>query len=204
MEPKIDSVGIAEPTDETDGTVEFHLTDGRIVIIPLDWSWRLQGASQEERQNYEIHPSGKGVHWPDVDEDLSVKGALEGAPAPRPTAGPTEVDEEHVRREAWPPARIKRLRKELGETQEEFANRLGVRQGTVSDWENGKHIPRRMAVRFLDQIASSHSREEKITIFTGGASELRTVPPPSPANLDQLALEAEFPIHSNPEAEDSK
>ena len=73
-----------EDVDVSDSNITFHLTDGRIVGVPLSWSWRLQEATPQERQNYEISPSGYGVHWPDVDEGLSARGALRGTPAPRP------------------------------------------------------------------------------------------------------------------------
>ena len=64
--------------------VTLYLKDERVAKMPLTWSWRLLEATPEERQNFEISPSGYGVHWPDVDEDLSGHGALRGIPAPRP------------------------------------------------------------------------------------------------------------------------
>lgn len=60
------------------------LTDGRIIKVPLAWSWRLSEATPAQRSNFQITPSGYGVHWPDVDEDLSAEGMLNGTPAPRP------------------------------------------------------------------------------------------------------------------------
>ena len=68
----------------SESKITFYLTDGRVVSVPLSWSWRLQEATPSERQNYEISPSGYGVRWPDVDEDLSARGVLRGTPAPRP------------------------------------------------------------------------------------------------------------------------
>jgi len=50
--------------------------------VPLAWSWRLAGATPAQRQRYEIIGSGQGVHWPDVDEDISAAGMLQGMPAP--------------------------------------------------------------------------------------------------------------------------
>ena len=50
--------------------------------MPLAWSWRLSDATPEQRQNYEIIGDGLGVHWPDIDEDISVEGMLNGIPAP--------------------------------------------------------------------------------------------------------------------------
>lgn len=52
------------------------LADGRKISTPLDWYPRLAGASAKARENYEIMPMG--IHWPDLDEDLSVAGMLQG------------------------------------------------------------------------------------------------------------------------------
>ena len=60
------------------------LADGRTVSVPLAWSWRLSEATPEQRTNFEIIGSGEGVHWPDIDEDISARGMLQGIPAPRP------------------------------------------------------------------------------------------------------------------------
>ena len=139
-----------EDVDVSESKITFHLTDGRIVGVPLSWSWRLQEATPEERQNYEISPSGYGVHWPDVDEDLSARGALRGTPAPRPgMAPPADAPSE------WTPGRIQQFRKRLDMSQKELAKRMGVRQATVSDWENGKQSPYPMARRLLDRLASA-------------------------------------------------
>jgi len=52
--------------------------------VPLAWSWRLSNATPEQRAHYEIFGEGTGIRWPDIDEDISVRGMLEGAPARRP------------------------------------------------------------------------------------------------------------------------
>jgi hypothetical protein len=65
----------------TEDLITFHLVDGRIVSVPLAWSWRLSDATPAQRNNFEIIGDGHGVHWPDVDEDLSVEGMLHGVPA---------------------------------------------------------------------------------------------------------------------------
>jgi hypothetical protein len=70
----------------TDDTITAHLTDGRTISVPLVWSWRLSEATPEQRANYEIIGDGEGVHWPDVDEDISAEGMLYGIPARRPTS----------------------------------------------------------------------------------------------------------------------
>ena len=69
----------------TDDTITAELTDGRSVSVPLVWSWRLAEATPEQRENYEIIGNGEGVHWPDIDEDLSAEGMLYGVPARRPS-----------------------------------------------------------------------------------------------------------------------
>ena len=68
----------------TDDLITFHLVDGRVISVPLVWSWRLSDATPAQRDNYEIIGDGQGVHWPDVDEDLSVEGMFNGVPARRP------------------------------------------------------------------------------------------------------------------------
>jgi len=59
------------------------LMDGRSISIPLAWYPRLLDASPEERSHWVLAGGGYGIHWPDLDEDLSVEGLLRGAPAPR-------------------------------------------------------------------------------------------------------------------------
>ncbi len=70
--------------DITDDSIIAQLTDGRTISVPLVWSWRLSEATLEQREHYEIIGDGHGVHWPDVDEDISADGMLYGIPAPRP------------------------------------------------------------------------------------------------------------------------
>jgi len=68
----------------TEDSIIAHLMDGRTISVPLVWSWRLTEATPQQRQNYEIIGDGHGVHWPDIDEDISAEGMLYGIPAPRP------------------------------------------------------------------------------------------------------------------------
>jgi hypothetical protein len=68
----------------TDDTITARLLDGRVISVPLAWSWRLSEATPEQRQRYRIIGHGLGVHWPDVDEDISAEGMLHGIPAHRP------------------------------------------------------------------------------------------------------------------------
>ena len=64
--------------------ITAHLMDGRVVSVPLAWSWRLFDATPQQRNNFEITGNGRSVQWPDIDEDLSAHGMLAGAPARRP------------------------------------------------------------------------------------------------------------------------
>jgi hypothetical protein len=68
----------------TDQSIIAEHADGRTVSVPLAWSWRLSDASPEQRANWRIIGSGDGIHWPDVDEDISVRGMLDGVPAHLP------------------------------------------------------------------------------------------------------------------------
>ena len=65
----------------TDDTVAVDLVDGRTIVVPLVWYPRLLDATSEQRQNWQISAAGYGIHWPDIDEDLSTAGLLRGAPA---------------------------------------------------------------------------------------------------------------------------
>jgi hypothetical protein len=67
----------------TDDALSVALMDGRIITVPLVWYPRLLGATEAERNNWLISGGGYGIHWPDIDEDLSTEGLLRGAPAPR-------------------------------------------------------------------------------------------------------------------------
>lgn len=72
--------------DITKDTITAQLMDGRTISVPLAWSWRLSEATPTQRENWEIIGDGHGVHWPDIDEDISGEGMLFGIPAPRPQA----------------------------------------------------------------------------------------------------------------------
>lgn len=65
------------------------LADGRVISVPLAWSWRLSEATAAQRANFRLIGTGQGVHWPDVDEDISVEGLLHGTPAHRPKTAAT-------------------------------------------------------------------------------------------------------------------
>ena len=65
------------------GTISVSLKDGRIITVPLVWYAKLLKATDAQRRNWQICGGGYGIHWPDLDEDLSTEGLLRGAPAPR-------------------------------------------------------------------------------------------------------------------------
>jgi len=62
----------------TDDSVSIELLDGRTISAPLSWFPRLSKANASQRQNWELMGDGEGIHWPDIDEDLSVAGLLAG------------------------------------------------------------------------------------------------------------------------------
>ncbi len=66
----------------SEDSLTVELADGRTVSTPLAWYPRLLHATPAQRSNFVISGAGFGVHWPDVDEDLSVQGMLAGAAAP--------------------------------------------------------------------------------------------------------------------------
>jgi hypothetical protein len=63
-------------------TLSARLADGRIISVPLAWFPRLLHATREQRERWVLSGAGYGIHWPDLDEDLSSEGLLRGAPAP--------------------------------------------------------------------------------------------------------------------------
>ena len=65
----------------TDDTLSVDLSDGRTISVPLAWYPRLLNGTQEERNNWRFIGEREGIHWPDVDEDLSVAGMLAGIPS---------------------------------------------------------------------------------------------------------------------------
>ena len=84
MSTAVNTEARIQKIEVTEDAITARLVDGRIISVPLAWSWRLSEATPEQRQRYEIIGDGMGVHWPDVDEDISAEGMLHGIPAPRP------------------------------------------------------------------------------------------------------------------------
>jgi hypothetical protein len=64
-------------------SIHVELEDGRVISAPLVFYPRLLAASADQLENWQISAAGFGIHWPDLDEDLSTEGLLQGAPAPR-------------------------------------------------------------------------------------------------------------------------
>ena len=62
----------------TETTLTAVLLDGRAISVPLAWYPRLVHATMEERNNWELHADNQHIHWPDLDEDLSIEGLLAG------------------------------------------------------------------------------------------------------------------------------
>jgi hypothetical protein len=67
----------------TQDTISVDLFDGRTITVPLAWYPRLLHATPEQRANWRVAGAGYGIHWPELDEDLTTQGLLQGAPAPR-------------------------------------------------------------------------------------------------------------------------
>ncbi len=66
----------------TEDTLSVDLMDGRTITVPLAWYPKLLNATLKQKKKWEVCGAGYGIHWPDLDEDLSSEGLLRGAPAP--------------------------------------------------------------------------------------------------------------------------
>ena len=78
----IDTAPRATDVSTTETELVVHLADGRTIIVPLAWYPRLLNASAKQRADYRLIGDGEYIHWPQVDEDLTVSGLLRGTPAP--------------------------------------------------------------------------------------------------------------------------
>jgi hypothetical protein len=74
-------VPFARDVAVTDDTLSVELSDGRAISAPLAWFPRLLNATPSERTNWQLIGRGEGIHWPDLDEDVSVKGLIAGRPS---------------------------------------------------------------------------------------------------------------------------
>ena len=68
----------AQHVSLTDNALVVDLVDGRTITVPLTWYPRLAHGIQSERGNWRLIGDGEGIHWPDLDEDISVEGLLAG------------------------------------------------------------------------------------------------------------------------------
>jgi len=71
----------AENVTVTGDTLSVDLSDGRTISVPIAWYPRLSHAVSKERENWKIIGGGHGIHWKDIDEDISVEGLLAGRPS---------------------------------------------------------------------------------------------------------------------------
>ena len=71
----------ARSVTTTDDTLTVDLADGRTIAVPLDWYPRLVHGTAKERQHWELIGDGLGIHWPNLDEDISVENLLRGQPS---------------------------------------------------------------------------------------------------------------------------
>jgi hypothetical protein len=74
---KLDATAVSVQTDSS--LLRVTLADGRELAAPLEWFPRLRDATPEQRLNWRFIGRGQGIHWPDVDEDISVAGLLRSA-----------------------------------------------------------------------------------------------------------------------------
>jgi len=65
----------------TDDSLSVNLSDGRTISVPLAWYPRLLFSKKEERNNWQLIGRGEGIHWPDIDEDISVDNLILGKPS---------------------------------------------------------------------------------------------------------------------------
>ncbi len=75
----VPSLALAKAVTFDDALMHVALTDGRIISVPLIWFPLLFQATREQRQRYEIGGGGISLHWPEIDEDLSVANLMAGA-----------------------------------------------------------------------------------------------------------------------------
>ncbi|MCT7952368.1 DUF2442 domain-containing protein [Ancylothrix sp. C2] len=93
-------MNISTQTDIRVKTVIIHedsfsveIMDGRIITVPLAWFPRLLKATPEQLEKWQICGGGYGIHWQEIDEDISIEGLLRGAPAPRNQASIPSVND---------------------------------------------------------------------------------------------------------------
>ncbi len=75
----VPTTALAKSVSFDEEMMHVSLTDGRLVSVPIIWFPLLRGATPEQRTKYEIGGGGASLHWPELDEDLSVAGLMAGA-----------------------------------------------------------------------------------------------------------------------------
>jgi hypothetical protein len=75
----VPTTALAKAISFDDALMHISLTDGRLLSVPIIWFPLLHAASSEQRSHYEIGSGGRSLHWPEIDEDLSVAQLLAGA-----------------------------------------------------------------------------------------------------------------------------
>ena len=74
-------IGRAQDVSVTNAVIKVTLKDGRTLSVPTAWYPRLQHATPAERAHWRFIGDGEGIHWPDLDEDISIAGLLMGKPS---------------------------------------------------------------------------------------------------------------------------
>lgn len=74
-------IPVAEDVKITNDSLSIELSDGRTISVPLEWFPRLLHANLKERNNWRLIGKGQGIHWKDIDEDISVEGLIAGRPS---------------------------------------------------------------------------------------------------------------------------
>ena len=74
-------VPTATSAQVSDDTLSVDLSDGRTISVPVAWYPRLSHGTSEERDNWRLIGNGRGIHWPELDEDISVENLLAGQPS---------------------------------------------------------------------------------------------------------------------------
>jgi hypothetical protein len=75
----VPTTALAKSVNFDEEMMHVSLTDGRLISVPIIWFPLLRGATPEQRKKYEIGGGGTSLHWPELDEDLSVAGLLAGS-----------------------------------------------------------------------------------------------------------------------------
>jgi len=72
---------LAANVSVSEDSLHVDLNDGRSITVPLEWYPRLLHGNAKERNNWRLIANGEGIHWPDLDEDISMEGLLAGHPS---------------------------------------------------------------------------------------------------------------------------